>query len=241
MLKNYISKISKKLDHMLTKHRNMQAYIGVIKKGFNHLNYGYWETERDNPKIIQENLYKKIRACIPYYVTNVLDVGGGIGGIANLLTNDGFKVFCIVPDKELVHYGKKRFPQVNFIREKAEYFYTESKFDLVLMVESYSRIANKFTALSNVLSQLANQGAIIISDSFTKSREEQLVEYLHTKNFYLETRLDITKHIIPSFYYAIEEKLFKGKFLDQWKIELEDHLSSKKYYLLIKFELKPQS
>jgi ubiquinone/menaquinone biosynthesis C-methylase UbiE len=116
----------------------------------------------------QENLYQnKIKPMIPSSAKTILDIGGGIGGVSNQLTKDGYKTLCIVPDEAIIKIGRKKFPNLSFLKSTAEQFTVPQKYDAALMVESYQYFSDKPKALSNTISHLSDHGCVIVVEEFS--------------------------------------------------------------------------
>ena len=87
------------VDHVL------KLYSQTIQSSFLH--YGFW----DNPDILnftsmtlqdikdaQKRYIEHLASFIPNNVRNILDVGCGIGGNAEFLLNNGYKIETLSPD-----------------------------------------------------------------------------------------------------------------------------------------------
>jgi len=237
--------IKEKLSRIKLIHEDIRIYLKTLKvMGLDHIHFGYWKDDTDTIEKAQDNLYRLVKSYIPADVINILDIGGGIGGISSLLMQDGFNTLCVIPDRKLIIEGKKRFPDVKFLRGTAEYFTAKMRYDLALLIESYQYFTRRSKGLSNIVRHLNNRGWIIILDEFSLlpgglPEENELIENLNRLHYYSKTRCDITKYILPTCEYVA--KIFDGvvdTISDQWKKVLRNYLSGKRTYLMLIFQNK---
>lgn len=247
-MRQLAGRLYRKVFPVITHHADIRTYASAaIRRGDDHLHYGYWEHGTDNLRCAQDNLYNQVKALIPSHTRTVLDVGGGIGGTSNRLIQDGYDPLCIVPDMTLISLGKKRFPRVRFLRGSAEYFRVREQYDAAILFESYQYFSNRRKALSNIARHLANHGAIIVSDEFAlisdpvvgMPTEEDLLAQMQANNHYLETRVDITNNVLPtcrSVYEGFEQDI--GRLAEQWRTTEKIYMSGSRRYLLLLFKAR---
>ena len=222
---------------------DISIYLEVAKEElWDHIHCGYWKTGAEDFVTAQNNLYTFVKFFIPSRVKNILDVGGGIGGVSNLLIQDGYNPLCVVPDKHLIEYGTKCHPRVKFLRGTAEFFSDKCKYDLALLIESYRYFTHHPRAIANISKQLKDNGWIIILDDFALApdrfpQEQELIKILNGQNYFLTQKIDISSHILPTCEYL--ENYFKNKIETmsyQWAQSKKKYLNKENNYLLLVFK-----
>src|SRR3989344_1129119 len=231
---------------------NLMRYYLQILNDINavHLHYGYFKNFPKN-KIsnrmfvnAQNNLSKfiisQLKKIKPH--GNVLDIGGGIGGISNDLLNEGYNPLCITPDNKLIQSGMNKFPNVKFCISLAESLTINKKFDVAFMIESFQFFINKGKALKNIVDSMNKNSIILIIDEFANPRTNS--KYLPIEKIYKNTlmkrgyaeiiNLDLSKQILPTFdflySYIIKSDSERALSFINTKNE---YLSNKRKYKLI--------
>ena len=246
-LRRRVGKVYRKFVPIVTRHRDIRAYASIAEEyGLEHIHYGCWDHEGQDVKVAQDNLYLKIKSLIPANVRTIVDVGGGIGGVSNHLAQDGYEPLCIVPDPALIAIGEKKFPRVRFLRGTAEEFSAPAKtFDAAVMIESYQYFSKKPQAIANITRHLAKSGCVVMAEEFSLipdplPKEEVLLSYMQSNGYSLETRIDISKQVLPTCRYIYETFGDRMKPLaDQWKNNEKVYLSGERHYLLLRFTAQP--
>jgi len=210
-------------------------------RGLEHIHYGYWQAS-DDISAAQENLYQQVKSLIPNNLKTILDVGGGIGGASNRLAGDGYEPVCIVPDPALIAAGSQRFPRVRFLEATAEGFSIARKFDAAVMIESYQYFSDKHRALANVTRHLNAAGCVVFAEEFSLvagdslPTERSLVSYMWSKGYTVDSRIDITKQIIPTCRYVYEmTEEIAPELADTWKSNERRYLKGERQYVLLRF------
>ena len=148
--------------------------IGIILSKYlfhtDHLHYGYWtkdiNVEISNLSIAQEKYVDFVFSHIPENIKSILDVGAGIGVIAERLINKGFIVDCVSPSPFLTKYARKRLSDKSCIYESTyEDLQINKHYDLILFCESFQYI-NMQKALENTSTHLTKNGYLLICDFF---------------------------------------------------------------------------
>lgn len=224
------------------RHSDIRAYASFAKEhALEHIHYGYWQAG-DDIKAAQENLYQQVKSLIPKDVATILDVGGGIGGASNRLDHDGYQPVCIVPDPALIADGSKRFPRVRFLEATAEDFSVAKKFDAAVLIESYQYFSKKPQAIANVTRHLGGASCVIFAEEFSLAaddplpKEEQLISYMRSNGYALDSRIDVTQQILPTCRYVYE--MLSGtvpQLASAWKKNESQYLAGARQYLLLRF------
>lgn len=239
-------RLAAKLYHRLIAparcYSDIRAYASFAKvRGLEHIHYGYWQAG-DDIMAAQENLYQQVKSLIPNHLKTILDVGGGIGGASNRLADDGYEPVCIVPDPALIADGSQRFPRVRFLEATAEGFSTANKFDAAVFIESYQYFSDKHRALANVTRHLNPAGCVIFAEEFSLvsggslPTERSLVSYMRSKGYTVDSRIDITKQIVPTCRYVYEmTEEVAPELADAWKNNERRYLGGGRQYVLLRF------
>jgi SAM-dependent methyltransferase len=246
-IRHYAGRAYHKFISPTTLHSDIRAYASIAEeRGLEHIHYGYYENDLDDIKVAQDNLYLQIRDLIPAGVESVLDVGGGIGGVSNHLCRDGYRQLCIVPDPALIAAGIKRFPRVRFLEGTAESFQTAGKYDAAILIESDQYFSNKPQAIANVVRHLSMNAPIIFAEECSLEsehplpREESLIANLKAGGYALDTRIDISRNVIPTCRYVYETFGETMKPLaENWRASERAYASGGRKYLLLRF--RPRS
>ncbi len=187
-----------------------------------HLNYGYWTDDLPvditNLHIAQDNYAKHLIATIPEGVQSILDVGCGLGGLANMMIDAGYRVDCVVPSPFLAERAGKLLADQSTIFECCyEKLQTDKRYDLVMFSESFQYMDPK-DALGKTASLLNDGGYLLISDIFKKDDVpgkcsisggylwSAFQAALEPLAFELVSDEDITAHAAPTI--DVEARLF---------------------------------
>jgi len=194
------SKIIKRLEYPYCYY----IYAGDSEGELDFIHYGYWPNKKISVKQAQENLNRLLLSLIPKKVLDILDVGCGLGTTVKRLNRKGYNVIGISPDKALIAYSRKRFPQLkkDLILSKFEDYKPNKKFDLLLFEETlqYIEFDSIFTQSSRLLGK--NKYMLIcdeFSDGLTKDSVKDIEDTIKSakKNkFKLILRKDITNKVI---------------------------------------------
>ena len=179
--------------------------------GLESLHWGYWDDNDqlnlDNLKKAQKNFTSHLSSFIPKSVSQILDVGCGIGDNALHLSKNGYKLTCISPDiNHQKAFKKLENEKINFHRSGIEKFVSEKKFDLALMSES-SNYFDKNLAFKKLASLIKDQG-FILSASLFRKKDTTVYSNFHIESEWLESAKkngfeiinedDITEKVLPS-------------------------------------------
>ncbi len=228
-----------------TCHEDIRFYLAeFLENKYDHLRWGYWPviTNLKDFRLAQVNLFEEVKSYFPNGLQSIIDVGGGIGGTTDLLLKAGYKALCVVPDKELIKFGKIRFPGVDFLRGTAECFKLKVKFDAALLIESYQYFTDHRRAISNITRNLASQSFMVFAEEFyvysnNKLREGLLKDYLAQENYYPIARTDISEKVLPTCDFLVN--YFKGKnhkMTEFWMEKKKKLLSGDIRYLILVFQ-----
>jgi len=234
----------------------LKLYSEILSNDMLH--YGYFEDVNIEPEKLsfydvetaQVRYAEKLISHIRDRSLPVLDIGCGIGGIANLLHQHGFQVEVLSPNINQINYVKKTYPHLPSHNLKFEELWVEKKYGTLLNAESFQYIDMK-KAFEKADEIIAPGGVWIICDYFWirnsvdkkhqkrfEDFEKMAVEH-RWKIIYQE---DITRHVLPTLKFAnmyvtrivnpilfyLESKLLiKLAWLHHLSNEIRERLSTK--------------
>lgn len=209
--------MKKQYSHKKTYYNDIA--LALMHRMFNvrHLHYGYFEgrlkPSLENLPKAQENYLRRLMQAIPRRgVHAILDVGCGIGGVAQELLKRGYKVTCIAPDPYLTSETSKatrrKASTITAMYENLAEIPT-APFDLILMSESCQYIDVQAGWRQNSRF-LRPGGYLLVSDFFKKGPIKdprisksghdlrQYLEHGRREGFRLISEKDITAFTAPT-------------------------------------------
>ncbi|MCX6283928.1 MAG: class I SAM-dependent methyltransferase [Bacteroidetes bacterium] len=178
------------------------------------LHYGYFENADIEPEKLsfhdvetaQLNYAEKLISHLADKSLPVLDIGCGIGGIANLLSKKGFKVDVLSPNISQLNYVKKKHPGLQAYNVKFEELKADKKYGSLLNAESFQYIdIEKGFAKADEL--IIPGGRWVICDYFpimagneklSGRRFEDFEKLAVEHGWKIIYHEDITKHVLPT-------------------------------------------
>ena len=96
----------------------------------------------------------------------VVDVGGGTGGVGELLAKEGARVIVVEPGRSLVAAGSRRRPAVRFVEGRGEALpLRDGSADAVLFIEVLHHVADASGALREAARVLGPGGGLLIEET----------------------------------------------------------------------------
>lgn len=137
------------------------------------LHYGYFDDPNVDPESISikdvENAQMRYGSLIIEQIQNcedlILDVGCGMGGLANMMMAKNLKVEALTPDKNQKKHITEKYPNLICHNLKFEDFESDKKFGTIINSESLQYI-NLDKAFELVDNYLEKGGRWIITDYF---------------------------------------------------------------------------
>lgn len=184
------------------------AYVIDPEGRLDHLHFGLWNDDTRGMKEAQENLTNLVLNQIPRDVESILDVGCGLGSTSHRLSTAGYRVTGISPDKALVEFAKRRYPNteaLELISISFEAFTADNQFDLLLLQESAQYI-DVNTLFSKARRLLRRKGYLLMCDEvryegcllpFGHYRSE-IIDVARREGFRLLNGANLTKSIMKS-------------------------------------------
>lgn len=182
----------------------------------NSLHYGYWENPPDKVNFndirkAQTDYTTTLLELFPESVSNILDVGCGIGDNASAMVSKGLHVTAISPDlNHGQHIEKLVDGKIDFHNTRIQEFNSESQFDLILMSESQDYFPID-VGLSQSKKFVKDKGYLLISGFFRKADtpefkechiEQEYEDAAVKYGFSLIERVDITPNVLPTLAYC---------------------------------------
>jgi len=192
----------------------------------NMLHYGFFDDISVKPETISlkqledaqirygENIVEQIKD-----IRNpVLDVGCGLGGLAELMHNKNLDVEVLTPNKDQIDFINKNYPFLKSHNYKFEHFESARKYGTIINSESlqYIPLSEAFKQAEKILLPM---GKWIISDYFRLddkgiSKSSHLLEDFRQKlnefNWRVIYERDITMNILPTLIYV---NMYAERFL----------------------------
>jgi MPBQ/MSBQ methyltransferase len=187
--------------------------------GLNELHWGYFtekQIQEDNLTLsmlrkAQKEYTLHLLSYIPDGVQTILDVGCGLGEMAKLLLDRGYKVSLLSSDRYQEKVIKEKYPFLKFICSRFEDFVTSERYDMLLMAESVQYLLLE-ESIRNVNKLLNQNGYLLIADYFRKNNTKyyrtckvlsEFKKALENNSFYLCEAEDITDYVVPTIDFAM--------------------------------------
>lgn len=190
----------------------LKLYAQILSNDMLH--WGYFEDTEVLPENISiagmeqaQWLYaEKIAEQLPPDCANVLDVGCGMGGLAQMLLQKGITPDLLTPNRKQKTYVQQKFPTLKVHHCRYEELATETRYDAVINAESlqYIELDKAFEKTATVLKE---GGRWIITDYFRlhgegKSKSGHLLDSFRAKiashGWQIVAEKDITPHVLPT-------------------------------------------
>jgi len=187
-------------------------YSKILKNDMLH--YGYFENpniEEDSISIaaLEEAQVRYAQNIIDQIVnTNdlILDIGCGMGGLSNLITQKGYKVEALTPNENQINHVKSKYSTITCYQKRFEDFETKNIYGTIINSESLQYIPlNK--AFDKAQKIVKSGGTWIISDYFrfdnsgiNKSSHllEDFIQKTKEYGWEITYQQDITPNILPT-------------------------------------------
>ena len=195
---------------------NFELYVLSEVLKLPSLHYGFWDTgtasdclDLDELRCAQGRFRDELLSAIPEGVTNVLDVGAGIGDSAFEMVRRGYNVVAISPDRNHEKYFVGcSSPRLCFRCSTLEKFQTDSRFDLLYFSESINYIDREF-GLRQSCRLTKPGGHLLVSGTFRSPGKQpypegfdlaelEYVKQAEASGFELVEARDITENVLPT-------------------------------------------
>jgi|GEM_PF-3433845 len=171
-----------------------------------YMHYGYWKRETTTITEAQENLADLMKSYIPVGTKTILDSGCGLGRTTWDLSNSGFDVVGISPDRSLIDEARQKFPKIEkqFVCTRFEDYQPSGPFDLVFFQESSQYIDAR--VLFGHLGEITRPaGFVLICDEvrYTRkprsfNRKSDMLAFASVNGFDLTRNQVITDKVIET-------------------------------------------
>mgnify|MGYP000666260260 CR=1 FL=1 len=186
-------------------------FTEVLKLG--SLHYGCWsdgdDLTLDKLRKAQARYTDTLLALIPAERMSILDVGAGVGDVAEAMFARGHSVTALSPDKNHAKYYQNS--QVIFCNVAFEAFESTEMFDLILMSESHNYFDTEI-GFQQCRRLLKPGGYLLISGKFKKQPtrlyhrvvtiEADYIRRAREHGFELLQQIDITQDVLPTLQLA---------------------------------------
>ena len=212
----------------------------------NMLHYGYFDDPDTRPESVSFEQVEEAQMKYAYNIVNqisdkenpVLDVGCGMGGLSELLHNNGYNVESLTPNNNQIEFIKKNYKHLIPHKCKFEKFETNKKFGTVINSESLQYISLD-EAFDKVNEITLPKGRWIIVDYFRiiegKKKKPHNLDTFYKKvkesDWSIIYERDISPNILPTLKFV---DMYVKRFLYPFKHYAYEKLRFKKpklYYL----------
>lgn len=224
----------------------------------NMLHWGYFEDPNTDPGDIslkqfeaaQQRYAKNLSEQIADIKAPVLDVGCGMGGLAEILMKRSIPVEVLTPNKNQISFISKKHPTLSCHRCKFEDFEASTLFGTIINSESlqYIKLDAAFQKVDSIIKPKARW---IITDYFrTEDRSDNKGSHLlsdfkqlaKAHNWTILLEKDITPNVLPTIsfinlylerfllplrHYAYEKLRYKKAWLFYLSERIRKHIDSK--------------
>jgi MPBQ/MSBQ methyltransferase len=208
------------------------------------LHYGYFEDIHVEPASISiqqlEEAQVRYAQNIIEYIEDkerpILDVGCGMGGLAEMIYSINKKVECLTPNRNQIDFITEHAPHLKTHHFKFEDFSTDQRYGTIINSESLQYIPLE-SAFQQMESLLLPGGRWIIVDYFRHDESgintsahllEQFYSQVRQYKWEIIEEKDITAHVLPTIAYA---HMYVERFLMPIKHFAYEKLRFKKAWL----------
>lgn len=215
---------NRKTFHKARHDLELDLYHKILQNDMLH--WGYFEDPDIDPESISIKAFsdaqlryaENIAGLIDDKHHAVLDVGCGMGGMAEILLGRGYDVELLTPHNGQKKFLRKKFPELPFHPYKFENFQGEQGYGTVLNAESlqYIQLERAFKVSEKIL---IPGGKWIVSDYF-RLHEKGISKSGHLLSQFegmaskmgweITYRRDFTPHVLPTISFAM---LYAKRFL----------------------------
>lgn len=197
-------------DHIVHNGLDIELFVCSEVLKLRSLHFGWWEP--DDPQTLaglrraQARYTEKLLEHIPEGVQDILDVGAGLGDVAQAMSHAGYTVTAISPDRNHARYFERpELSRVEFVKARLEDFQTTKRFDLVLMSESQNYFAPE-VAFSRTRALLRAGGHLLVCGMFrrcsdttvfrdVRNIEDEFLARANQHEMSVVVNDDITEHV----------------------------------------------
>ncbi len=134
----------------------------------------------------RKNMYSKdlptFRSLLsPKKEDKILDVGAGLGTMANSLTESSDEVFALEPNEDRLNYMKKKYPSVkSFSATAAQIPFPTSYFDKLYAIAAFHHFPDQGDALEE-FRRVTKKGGLVLLQELDPSEEGRVLNIFETK------------------------------------------------------------
>jgi len=123
----------------------------------------------------------RLRALVePAAGVRVLDVGGGVGAVADVIARGAGEVVVLEPNAGRVREGRSRFPGLRFENGQGEKIpFPDLRFERVLAIRSFHHLERAEDFLAETLRVLVPGGRLVIEEISPRSLMARFFQLMH--------------------------------------------------------------
>lgn len=215
-----IQKKSKRYPDRSRNDAQLKFYSSVFNSDFLH--YGYFDDIHQDPASISFNDFHQAQLNYALQFVNnielknlpILDIGCGMGGLANLFLEKEFNVYALTPDMHQVNYIQTKCPDIPVLGMKFEEIDSAkyaNYFGTLITSESlqYLQLVHSLDIMNAILTK---NGEWLVCDYFRKGESHEKSGHnwdffsntLEQKGWKIVSETDITLNVAVSLGYAYE-------------------------------------
>lgn len=189
----------------------LNLYSQILKTDMLH--YGYFEDTTIEPDTISVRDVEDAQMKYAYKIVEqikskeaVLDIGCGMGGLSNIISEKGLSVESLTPNKNQIDHIKQKYSHLTTHHTKFEDFEPNKKFGTIINSESlqYIKLSDAFQKAENLIE---SGDRWIIFDYFRENDEgisksghflKDFYSHIEKHNWRIVQEQDCTKNLVPT-------------------------------------------
>jgi len=159
----------------------------------------------------------------------ILDVGAGLGTVANILTESSDEVFALEPNEERLNYMKKKYPSLkSFSATAAQIPFPTSYFDKLYAIVAFHHFPDQGDALEE-FRRVTKKGGLVLLQELDPSKDGRVLNFFETK---------ILRHKDVVF---LKPDQLRTIVVEHGFVALDERKANRGYFLLAKNEKSSDS
>jgi ubiquinone/menaquinone biosynthesis C-methylase UbiE len=159
----------------------------------------------------------------------ILDVGAGLGTVADILTETSDEVFALEPNEERLNYMKKKHPSLkSFSATAAQIPFPTSYFDKLYAIAAFHHFPDQGDALEE-FRRVTKKGGLILLQELDPTKDGRVLNFFETK---------VLRHNDVVF---LRSDQLQSLVVDHGFVALDERKANRGYFLLARNEKSSDS